>query len=369
MGQRRNRAEFSQAGPNHDRSITTVVVEQIPEENFDEKAVREFFADFGTIQEVTMQAYKRLALVKYEDYYSAKRAYESPKVIFDNRFVKVYWYNPDTMTTSTNGKAGSPTTPSKPEEPAFDKEKFERDSQAAQKKLEERKALQRETEAKRLEIEKAKEELERKKAEEQRKLEEKLKAKGMSLEDIGLKPVSEAPKQTGTGDGKTSAQTEALRAQVAALEKEALEMGIDPSNLDPLPSRGRGRGRGGRGSYRGWEGFRGDSSRGAYRGRGSFRGARGGGAYNLDNRTRKIKVEGVVFDDEKDEGLRHHLIVSFPVSFPTRRRRMRRRIGMLTWLDSTGHRRIHLHRDLPRQGLPAHHLQGPFHGREAHVRP
>lgn len=315
MGQRRNRAEFSQAGPNHDRSITTVVVEQIPEENFDEKAVRGFFADFGTIQEVTMQAYKRLALVKYEDYYSAKRAYESPKVIFDNRFVKVYWYNPDTMTTPTNGKVGSPTTPSKPEEPAFDKEKFERDSQAAQKKLEERKALQRETEAKRLEIEKAKEELERKKAEEKRKLEEKLKAKGMSLEDIGLKPGSEAPKQTGPGDGKTSAQTEALRAQVAALEKEALEMGIDPSNLDPLPSRGRGRGRGGRGSYRGWEGFRGDSPRGAYRGRGSFRGARGGGAYNLDNRTRKIKVEGVVFDDEKDEGLRHHLIVSFPVSF------------------------------------------------------
>jgi len=319
MGQRRNRAEFSQAGPNHDRSITTVVVEQIPEEHFDEKAVRDFFSEFGTIEEVTMQAYKRLALVKFEDYYTAKLAYESPKVIFDNRFVKVYWYNPDTMKTPTNGaggKSSSPTSSTKPEEPAFDKEKFERDSQAAQKKLEERKALQRETEAKRLEIEKAKEELERKKAEEKRKLEEKLRAKGMSLEDVGLEPATNTPKENGTGDGKTSAQTEALRAQVAALEKQALEIGLDPSNLDPLPSRGRGRGRGGRGSYRGWEGFRGESTRGAYRGRGSFRGApRGGGAYNLDNRTRKVKVEGVVFDDEKDEGLRHYLIVSFPVSY------------------------------------------------------
>lgn len=322
MGQRRNRAEFSQAGPNHDRSITTVVVEQIPEEFFDDKAVRDFFSGFGNIEEVTMQAYKRLALVKFEDYHSAKRAYESPKVIFDNRFVKVYWYNPDTMTTPTNGaggKASSPTSATKPEEPSFDKEKFERDSLAAQKKLEERKALQRETEAKRLEIEKAKEELERKKADEKRKLEEKLRAKGMSLKDIGLEPATDTPKQNGTGDGKASAQTEALRAQVAALEKEALEMGIDPSNLDPLPSTSRGRGGWrGRGSYRGWEGFRGDSARGAYRGRGAFRGAaRGGGAYNLDNRTKKVKVEGVVFDDEKDEGLRHYLIVSPNNSLPS----------------------------------------------------
>ncbi|MCJ1389679.1 hypothetical protein MMC18_002536 [Xylographa bjoerkii] len=315
IGQRRNRADFSQAGPNHDRSITTVVVEQIPEESFDEKPVRDFFSQFGNIMEVTMQAYKRLALVKYEDYPSAKRAYESPKVIFDNRFVKVYWYNPNTVpTVPTNGtatKAASPTSSLKPEEPAFDKEKFERDSLAAQKKLEERKTLQRETEAKRKEIEQQKEELDRKKAEEKRKLEEKLKAKGLSLGDIGLETSSDTPKESnGTSNGKASAHTEALRAQLAKLEEEARSMGLDPNETSY--SRGRGRGRG-RGSYRGWEGFAGrgagfDSSRGGYRGRGGPRGGRGGGAYNLDNRSKKIKVEGLVFDEDKDEGMRHFLI-------------------------------------------------------------
>ncbi|KAI9875578.1 MAG: hypothetical protein M1830_008324, partial [Pleopsidium flavum] len=59
---RRGRAEFSHAGPNHDRSISTIVVEQIPEDKFDEQSVREFFSEFGNILEVTMQAYKRLAI-------------------------------------------------------------------------------------------------------------------------------------------------------------------------------------------------------------------------------------------------------------------------------------------------------------------
>ena len=316
-GQRRNRADFSQAGPNHDRSITTVVVEQIPEESFDEKTVREFFSDFGNIEEVTMQAYKRLALVKYEDYQSAKRAYESPKVIFDNRFVKVYWYNPNTVplvpTNGTAVKASSPTTSLRPEEPAFDREKFERDSLAAQKKLEERKALQRETETKRKELEHQKEELDRKRAEEKKRLEDKLKAKGLSLVDIGLETSPDTPKvSNGTSNGKASAHTEALRAQLAKLEEEARSMGLDP-NESSYP-RGRGRGRG-RGPYRGWEGFAGrgagfDSSRGGFRGRGGPRGGRGGGAYNLDNRSKKIKVEGLVFDEDKDEAMRHFLIVS-----------------------------------------------------------
>ena len=311
---RNNRAEFSQAGPNHDRSITSVVVEQIPEDHFDEQSVRNFFSEFGTITDVTMQAYKRLAIVKYEDYYSAKNAYESPKVIFDNRFVKVYWYNPNTIPTPTNGsaaKASSPISPTKPEEPAFDREKFQRDAEAAQKKLEERKALQRETDAKKQEIEKQKEELERKKAEEKRKLEELLKAKGLSSTsmDIDTTPVTKK-EENGSPGPKESAQTAALRAQLAALEEEAKSLGIDPEPWASLRGRGRGRGRG---SYRGWEGFAGRGAsyepRGGYRGRGAFRGR--GGAYNLDNRPKKVKIEGVHFDDAKDEAVRQYLLVSF----------------------------------------------------------
>lgn len=318
---RRNRAEFSHSGPNHDRSITTIVVEQIPEERFDETSVREFFANFGKIEEVTMQAYKRLALVKYEDYTSARKAYDSPKVIFDNRFVKVYWYKPEsTPTAAANGVATKQSPATKiAEEPAFDKEKFERDALAAQKKQDEKKALLRETEAKRQALEKQREELAQRQAEEKRKLMEKLAAKGkVESVDTGVDVDNKhltANGTNGTDDGKVSAQTKALRAQVAALEAEAKSLGLDTAlTEDPWAPRGRGRGRA-RGSYRGWERFaiRGstfDSSRGTGRGRGTLRGARAGGAYNLDNRTKKVGVTGVEFDEKKDEALRQYLLVS-----------------------------------------------------------
>lgn len=328
--QRRNRADFSQAGPNHNKSITTVVVEQIPEENFEESQVRDFFSAFGKIEEVNMQPYKRLAVVKFEDYYSAKAAYDSPRVIFDNRFVKVYWFNPNSTLIATNGSAKgvSPmSSTTKPETPIFDKEKFSRDAEAAQKKLEERKALQLQTESKLAEIAKQKEALAQRQAEEKRRLEEKLRAKGISVESDTMAIDSDGGgvrKENGvtqvplTPEKKVSATTEALRAQVRALEAEAKSLGLDPDHLDSDPStswRGRGRGQG-RGSYRGWEGFagRGGGYDPSFRGgRSGYRGGMsscGGGAYNLDNRPKRVKVEGVEFDDKWDEGLRQYLFVS-----------------------------------------------------------
>ena len=319
---RRNRAEFSYNGPNHDHSITTIVVEQIPEEHFDEQAVRGFFSTFGSIGEVTMQPYKRLAIVKYDDYGSARRAYDSPKVIFDNRFVKVYWYKPenaDAAGVPANGDTSKPSVDvSGGEEQSYDKQKFERDTMAAQKRLDEKKSLLRETEAKRQALEKQREDLARRQADEKRKLMEKLAAKG-NLKDMDIdssSPSSELTKLStnGSGDGKVSAQTKALRAQVAALEAEARSLGLDSVlTEDPYAYRGRGRGRG-RGSYRGWEAFGGrgtsfDSSRGGFRGRGGYRGGRGSSFYNLDNRTRKVGVTGITFDIDKDEALRQYLLV------------------------------------------------------------
>lgn len=317
---RRNRAEFSYNGPNYDTSLTTIVVEQIPEDCFDEQSVRGFFSVFGNIDEVTMQAYKRLALVKYRDYMGARSAYESPKVIFDNRFVKVYWYKPENGSSLlTNNTSKDFLGSSKAEEQPYDKGKYEEKAIAAQKKLDEKRMLQRDTEAKRQALEKQKEELARRQADEKKKLLKKLAAKGRS-EDTSSNPGAGIPDHgmdsvNGKDDGKVSAQTKALRAQVAALEAEAKSLGLDPAlTEDPWTPRGRGRGRG-RGSYRGWEGFAGrgsnfDSSRGSVRGRGAFRGGRSGGAYNLDNRTRKVGISGVELDAGKDEALRQYLLVS-----------------------------------------------------------
>ncbi|KAL8886448.1 MAG: hypothetical protein Q9215_005854 [Flavoplaca cf. flavocitrina] len=313
---RPNRAEFSQAGPNSDRSNSTIVVEQIPEDKFSEESVRDFFSVFGTITEVDMRPYKHLAIVKYSDYWGAKQAWESPKVIFDNRFVKVYWYKPDAVPQSADGRNGSMSGKTenapKSEEPEFDKEEFEKKALAAQQKLEEKKTLLKEAEEKRKALERQKEELAQKQAEEKKKLLEKLAAKGAtsSISPNGI-TTSEQKTTTNDIDDKASAQTKALRAQVAALEAEAKSLGLDAAlNEDPWASRGRGRGRGrGRVSYRGWEGFAGrgagfDSYRGSPRGRGGFQ---AGGAFNLDNRPKKVSVFGVEFSAEKDEALRQHL--------------------------------------------------------------
>lgn len=328
-----SRAEFSHTGPNRDRSIRTIVIEQIPEDHFSEEAVRAFFSDFGPIEEVSMQAYKRLAIVKYTDNASAYRAYNSPKVIFDNRFVKVFWYKPVAQTdVLTNGEkpAGVPATSPSSSEPPFDKEKFERDAMAAQKKLEEKNALKKEAEAKRIALEKQKEDLLKRQVEEKRKLQEKLAAKGLPASDatdrVDIEQTNGTNGSTSTPDAKAKAHTEALRAHLASLEAEAKSMGLDYALSDPEPAY-RGRGRGayrGRGSYRGWEGFAGrggydPSYRGSPRGRGGFRGrgAPAAGNYSLDLRPKKVavKAEGE-FDEGKDESLRQFLLVSRFSSLP-----------------------------------------------------
>ncbi|KAL9104029.1 MAG: hypothetical protein Q9163_000968 [Psora crenata] len=312
---RNNRAEFSLAGQNQDRSITTIVVEQIPEENFDEQSVRQFFSEFGNIEEVTMQPYKRLALVKYDDYYAARKAYESPKVIFDNRFVKVYWYKSGTLPTLPGTAKHSATSPSAAtgEEQPFDREDFDRKAQEAQKKLEEKKAQMKEMEAKKQSLEKQKEELGRKQAEEKKRLREKLAAKSAGAgADADSQMADIETGGTPEDDANVSANTKLLRAKLAELEAEAKSLGIDQSADDHHAPRGRGLGRGrGRGSYRGWEGFAGrgsyDHYRGSPRGWGPFRGY-GGGKYNLDLRTKKVGVSGVEWTSERDEALRQHLL-------------------------------------------------------------
>ncbi|KAG8528515.1 uncharacterized protein KY384_007433 [Bacidia gigantensis] len=304
----RGRADFSQAGPNYDRSNTAIVVEQIPEEKFEEQSVRDFFSEFGSITEVTMQPYKRLAIVEYDDYISARNAYDSPKVIFDNRFVKVYWYKPNSLPTEPRSRQGSDPSPSatSPEEQPFDRGEFERRSSEAQKRLEEKLAQMKETAAQRETLERQKADLAQKQAEEKKRLLEKLKAReSKTATDEGeTHTTNGANGTTHHENDNASASTKALRAKLAELEAEAQSLGIDHQAPDTIFSpRGRGRGRG-RGSYRGWEAFN-PSYRGSPRGRGGWG---GGGKYNLDLRTKKVCVSGVAWTGEQDEGLRQHLL-------------------------------------------------------------
>lgn len=315
--QRRNRAEFSLAGPNDDKSITTIVVEQIPEDKFNEQSIREFFSEFGEIVEVTMQAYKHLALVKYDSYAAARRAWASPKVIFDNRFVKVYWYKPSGKADSSGPRQSAPAE-SRPEEPAFDKEEFEKQQADAQKSYEDKVQKRKEAEEARESLEKQREELLKKQQEEKAKLMQRLGgdkgASNGSTTPSNREGSQENGKTPTTENDNASEQTRALRAQLAALEAEAKSLGIDPEhNGESSGYRGRGRGRGGfrgRGSFppRGRGGFD-PAFRGGYRGRGAPRGGRGG-VLRLDNRPKRVAISGVQFDTARDEALRQFLVVS-----------------------------------------------------------
>lgn len=351
------RASFSKAGPNNDTRITSIVVEQIPEDKFSDEAVRAFFSEFGTIEDVNLQPYKRLAVIKFGDYDSARSAYESPKVIFDNRFVKVYWYKPDSdqVQQSTqnaingikteDGDAGVNNgvgATKQEDEMMIDPEEFARKQAEAQKIHDEKQRRQKEAED-------AKTDLDRKikaQAEERRKMMEKMEAlAAKSGRKVSQSPapkaggvVNGAAGEGGESEEATSAEerkarnNEQLRAQLAALKAEAEAIGLpaeeteedtsgfgyaayNPRGRGGFSQGGRGRGRGrGRGGY--------DPSRGGYgapRGGGGY--WQGGGVARLDNRPKTVQVraldEGVDFGDEKmAEGLRAFLYVSTPFSPP-----------------------------------------------------
>lgn len=348
------RAPFSAEGPVNDRTQTKVVVESIPEENFEEDQVRIFFAQFGNVEEVTMMGYKRLAIVKFDNWASANAAYKSPKVIFDNRFVKVFWYKDEKHSDIANGsKNGRPAAangvkhedhhPSgdikmEDGEDEIDMEEFTRKQEEAQRLHEEKTARMREIERKREELERKQKLLQARQAAERQRLMEKLARKNSN--EAGSAGAGDATTTTASSEGgkggAEASKTEALKATLAKLRGEAEALGIDPNNAAQQqqddgvhftttgyapPSYG---GRGGRGGYgyRGRGGYvpRGSSYRGGARGgRGSFHAAYA--AFSLDNRPKTVAISGVDFSaPEKDEALRRHLFVSvspFPfLSFP-----------------------------------------------------
>lgn len=305
-----------------------MVIESIPEENFEEEQVRKFFSQFGNIVNVTMMPYKRLAILEYDNWGSANKAYRSPKVIFDNRFVKVFWYKEEKHGDIVNGNAGANIAKggaSTIDGPAFgaagdqmgefeveDMEEFARRQEEAQKNYEEKLRKKEEIEKQRAELEKRQKELQAKqKAEKQRLL---ARLGGAPKASSGQGANAPGTDETvGDAPNSSSAQTEALRATLAKLQEEAKAFGLDPNaspddeaKISTYSVFGRG-GRGG--SPRG----RGYPIRGAYRGRGGGRGNihAAYAAFSLDNRPRKISISGVDFSvPDKDEALRQHLFVS-----------------------------------------------------------
>lgn len=293
------RAPFLADGPVHDRSKSTIVVENIPEESFSEDQVRGFFSQFGDIIKVSMQPYKHLAVVRYDKWAAANAAYRSPKVIFDNRFIKVFWCKDEEgarhLSAPLDGNNGTKSAMNDAgldagkQEPEADLEGFHRKQEEAQKQ-------HRERESKRVELERQRQELQ--------KQQQELLAKHQAETERLRARLTE---KNGDDASPGSSGTDMLRAQLAVLEHEAKILGIDPNAADEggvhVP----------RGVFRDRRGYRG---RGGFTPRPRGSSARGPGArhtayshYLLDNRPKTVAVSGVDFTAaEKDEMLRHFLL-------------------------------------------------------------
>ncbi|KAF2221020.1 hypothetical protein BDZ85DRAFT_320993 [Elsinoe ampelina] len=331
-GGRGGRAPFSSAAPESDSKA--IVVEQIPAEHFNEESVRDFFSEFGMIEDVEMQEVRKLAIVKYTDHEGARSAFKSPKVVFDNRFVKVYWYHPEALEQQNGhghrggrgrGRGGmngerkhrnSDTNMSEPNlEDQIDPVEFRKQQEGAQQRFEELKAAK----ARREELEAKMAAQASERAALLQKLAEKTKTEtpnpnnpstnGADIHGIGLSTASTpAPPST-------SSQTDALKAKLAALEAEARSIGINPdipapnSTYQDFAPRGRGRGFVPRGGFHGRGGY---PHRGGWRGRGAYGGLQGGAVKRLDNRPRGFSVvfeQGKKYEDMQ-EGLRQYLLFS-----------------------------------------------------------
>ncbi|KAI1142013.1 hypothetical protein F5Y05DRAFT_212381 [Hypoxylon sp. FL0543] len=311
----KGRPPFTVSGPVTDKSKTTIVVQNIPNEHFSEEKVREYFSQFGNIVGVSMQMPDRLAIVKFDTWDAAHAAWSSPKVIFDNRFVKVFWYKDEAEggSTTSNGKAVNGTKNGAPNgkvhvsestltEP-FDMDEFLRKQAEAQKAHDEKTKRRQELERQRQELEERQKELRARQLEEKRKLQARLAEKG--TRETSSEATDGTPK-------KFTSQTEALRAQLAALEEEANVLGIDPDAVqdDAQSWTNRGRGGGARG-YRGRGRYIPRPFRGGYgyQGRGGIEARHAAyAAYSLDNRPKIIALSGVDFTNpEKEEALRQYL--------------------------------------------------------------
>ncbi|KAI8393923.1 uncharacterized protein BYT42DRAFT_552683 [Radiomyces spectabilis] len=145
------------------RSSTRIAVENIPSDKCTIDAVTEYFQKFGNIVDISVQPEFSRALLQFERHSEALAAYQSPEVIFNNRFVKVYWQKVDNEKEEPRKRDTSP-----------DPEAIKAKAEELARLREERRQKQNEQLQKVLELQKQKEQLLQRQIKEHKTLLEKL---------------------------------------------------------------------------------------------------------------------------------------------------------------------------------------------------
>lgn len=69
----------------------TLVLSKIPLEKYNTTSITQFFEQYGPITSVRLDRSRNTASIQYASYCAARTAFESPKPIFNNRFVGLSW--------------------------------------------------------------------------------------------------------------------------------------------------------------------------------------------------------------------------------------------------------------------------------------
>lgn len=215
-------------------------------DKFNEPAIREWFDQFGLLKEVIVDQSWGKAILVYADHESAGKAWNDPRPVFSNRFVKIWW------------KKSEPAEPEdKLSSGIVDQVELEIAREAARKAQKEHEEKQR----KKLELEKKKEELEQKRLElvekqrvERERLMEKIRRteekakegpKGVvnptamtagSLKSESATPAAESPASGNSINGEVPKETESVEETLrkAQLQKMLSDLQLQVLSLRDL---------------------------------------------------------------------------------------------------------------------------------------
>jgi hypothetical protein len=170
-----------------------------------ESTIRGWFSQFGPITQILIDPSWGKAILVYGDYESAAKAWNDPRPVFDNRFVKIWWKKTDDMDRDPNEALSGAIIDEVELEIAKEAAaKAQRDHEEKKKKKEELEKKREDLERQRIElVEKQKVERERL-MEKIKRAEERAKARRKS---VTATPTVESPSMEGTPVAESPAAT------------------------------------------------------------------------------------------------------------------------------------------------------------------
>src|SRR5271156_482709 len=173
-------------------------------ENLNESTIRGWFSQFGPLDNVILDPYVRKVTLVYEDHESASKAWNDPRPVFENRFVKIWWKKQDSNSnvgTVSNERVRTASGTSTPAGPSPEElEAAKEAARIAEKEFEEKQRKKVELENKKKELERQRIELlERQKREKEILMEKIRKAREKKAKETPTPSVSEA---NGNGEHK-----------------------------------------------------------------------------------------------------------------------------------------------------------------------